>query len=168
MSISNISNGAPPATGSPLKTSRPADGVVRPESEAFARADADAGTPDQGVYVDLSPLARRMSAQDSGKLGAAGHADIDESGLPSVVKDLLKRIRELKEQLRDLQQQMRQIQSDASLSPEQRQAQLQQLMGQIQAVSAALSTANSALGKALKQQTLSPDQLSQVASFLAS
>lgn len=167
MSISSIPNHAPSSTNERLTSTERTNSATLPESEAPGRADSDTSTAEKSVYVDLSPLARRMSSQGGGKNGAVDHADIDQSDLPSVVKDLLKRIRELKQQLRELQQQMQQVQSDASLSPEQRQTKLQQLQGQIQAVSAALSTANSALGKAVKQQNLSQGQLTEVTSFLA-
>lgn len=168
MSVSSIQVGAQQSVNDRLKTA----GQTAPtaaqsgQDEPSPQASGD-DTREKSVYVDLSPVARMLSARADGKAGAASNADIDESDLPKTVKDILKRIRELKEKLQELQQQLRQVQADASLSPEQKQAKAQQLQAQIQSMSAALSSANSALGDALKQQNLSRDQLTQVASLLA-
>lgn len=101
-----------------------------------------------------------MQAADESK---GANSDIEESGLPDNIQQLLKMIREIKKQIADQLAQMAAIMADKSLTPEQvleKTGNAQTALGTLQA---GLITAETALGKSMKD--LSPDLALKAASL---
>lgn len=135
------------------RKSAAAEGVVQ-SSEGDQQALRDS------LRVSLSELGKARSA------GAQKNRDIDESSLPDVVKDLLKRIRELKEQIEAKKAELKEVMSDQSLDPETKRMKIEVLQGELASLQGALSSANATLLKAIREQDLSDQQMQEVASLI--
>jgi Sec-independent protein translocase protein TatA len=120
-----------------------------------------AGT--EAVKVTLSSEALNRA----GKVASANQ-DIEDSGLPETIQQLLKMIRQLKKQLAEKSAELQAVMTDRSLSEAQRQARLGALQSEIGALSGGLSSASANLAKAMQEQGLSPGQMLQAASLMAS
>ncbi|MGB4074852.1 DUF1931 family protein [Pseudomonas sp.] len=130
-----------------------AEGVVE-SSEGDQQALRDS------LRVSLSELGQARSA------AAQKNRDIDESSLPDVVKDLLKRIRELKEQIEAKKAELEEVMQDQSLDPETKRMKIEALQGELASLQGALSGANATLLKAMGEQNLSDQQMQEVASLI--
>ena len=130
-----------------------AEGVVE-SSEADQQALRDS------LRVSLSELGKARSA------ATQKNRDIDESSLPDVVKDLLKRIRELKAQVEAKKAELEEVMGDQSLDPEAKRIKIEALQGELAALQGALSSANATLIEILREQDLSDQQMQEVASLL--
>src|SRR5690606_3162760 len=80
----------------------------------------------EGLRVSLSELGRSLSAKAEKK-----NQDIDESGLPDSIKQLLKMIRALKAQIAAKEAELKALMADQNLAPEARQAQLEALQSEL-------------------------------------
>ena len=112
------------------------------------------------LRVSLSALGKARSA------AAQKNRDIDESSLPDVVKDLLKRVRELKAQIEAKKAELKEVMSDQSLDPEAKRIKIEALQGQLASLQGALSSANATLIKTLREQDLSDQQMQEVSSLI--
>ncbi|MFJ4195027.1 hypothetical protein [Pseudomonas sp. NPDC089534] len=124
---------------------------------------AQSATPTlvESVKVSLSGAAIEKSA------GAGGdNRDIEESGLPEDIQQLLKMIRKLRQQIAEKNALINAVMADKSLSNEERLAKVAALKGAISALNNGLITANLALAKAMNQSGLSPEQTMKAASLL--
>ena len=130
-----------------------AEGVVA-SSEEEKQALRDS------LRVSLSELGKARSA------AAEKTRDIDESSLPDVVKDLLKRIRELKAQIEAKRNELKEVMQDQSLDPEAKRIKIETLQGELASLQGALSSANATLIKTLREQDLSDQQMQEVASLV--
>ena len=79
---------------------------------------------------------------------------IDESSLPTGLKDLLKRIAEYREKLKEKQQELRDVMNDSALSDEERKARIDALQKEISSYNTALSQAMLQLGETVDQMGL--------------
>jgi hypothetical protein len=135
------------------RKSAAAEGVV-------ASSEADQQALHDSLRVSLSELGKARSA------AAQKNRDIDESSLPDVLKDLLKRIRELKEQIEAKKAELEEVMQDQSLDPESKRIKIEALQGELAALQGALSSANATLLKATREQDLSDQQMQEVASLI--
>lgn len=130
--------------------------VTGPDA-AIDRDDAlsNAATPTlvEGVKVSLSGAAIAKSAGVGGK-----NSDIDESGLPENVQQLLKMIRKLRQQIAEKNAQINALMANKTLSNEERFARIAALKGAISALNNGLITANLSLAKVIDQSGLTADQ----------
>ncbi|MFV0456548.1 MAG: hypothetical protein ACK5NQ_16460 [Pseudomonas sp.] len=128
-------------------------------SSSFQRQASTAErTPEElreGLRVSLSELGRSLSA----KSAEEKNQDIDESGLPDSIKQLLKMIRELKAQIAAKEVELKTLMADQNLSPEARQAQLEALRSELAMLNGAWASANANLIKQLQEQGLSDEQM---------
>ena len=115
----------------------------------------------EGIRVSLSELSKSLSASAGEK-----NKDIDESGLPDSIKDLLKMIRKLKAEIAAKQAELRELMADQGMDPETKRAKADGLQTQLASLNSALSSANANLIKQIREQGLSGEQ-AQVASSLA-
>jgi hypothetical protein len=115
----------------------------------------------EGIKVSLSGAGIEKAA------GAQGDdSDIEESGLPENIQQILKMIRKLQQQIAEKLAEMQAVIRDKRLSPEEIKAKLGALQAFINNLNGGLITANTALGKAMKQAGLTPEQILKAASLL--
>ncbi|WP_065614974.1 hypothetical protein [Pseudomonas moraviensis] len=115
----------------------------------------------EGVKVSLSGAAIAKSAAVGGE-----NSDIDNSGLPENIQQLLKMIRKIQKEIIEKKARMAAVMSDKTLSNEEKINKLAALRGAIAALNSGLITANLALSKVMNQSALSPDQNLKVGSLL--
>lgn len=116
----------------------------------------------EGVKVSLSGASIEKSA------GAGGdNRDIEESGLPENIQQLLKMIRKLQKQIAEKKALIEAIMADKRLSNEEKTIKVASLRGAIAALNTGLITANLALSKVVGQSGLTADQNMKVGSLLA-
>jgi len=108
----------------------------------------------EGLRVSLSELGRSLSAKTEKK-----NQDIDESGLPDSIKQLLKMIRELKAQIAAKEAELKALMADQNLAQEARQVQLEALQSELAMHNGAWASANANLIKQLQKQGLSDEQM---------
>lgn len=122
-------------------------------------------TPEEvrdGLRVSLSELGKSLSASK----GEANNKDIDESGLPDSIKDLLKMIRKLKAEIAAKQAELKALMADQSLDAETKRAKADALQTELSSLNSALTSANANLIRQMREQGLSKEQM-QTASSLA-
>lgn len=129
-----------------------ADGVDGVEKDDQALRDS--------LRVSLSELGKARSA------AAQKNQDIDDSSLPDLIKDLLKRIRALKEQIEAKKEELNAVMSDQSLDPEAKRLKIETLQSELASLQGALSSAHATLLKALREQGLTNQQMQEVSSLL--
>lgn len=135
-------------------------------NDAASDRDADAlttATPTlvEGVKVSLSGAAIAKSAAVGGE-----NSDIDNSGLPENIQQLLKMIRKIQKEIIEKKARMAAVMSDRTLSNEEKINKLAALRGAIAALNGGLITANLSLSKVMNQSALNPDQNLKVGSLL--
>ena len=128
-----------------------ADGVDGVEKDDQALRDS--------LRVSLSELKARSAA-------AQKNQDIDDSSLPDLIKDLLKRIRALKEQIEAKKEELNAVMSDQSLDPDAKRLKIETLQSELASLQGALSSAHATLLKALREQGLTDQQMQEVSSLL--
>lgn len=114
----------------------------------------------EGIRVSLSGASIKKAAE------SAGNSDIEESGLPDNIQQILKMIRKLKQQIAEKMAEMQAVMADRSLTPEQARAKAGSLQSAIATLTSGLMTATAALSKAMKAAGLSPEQLMKAASLI--
>lgn len=142
--------------------SLPTTGRTAADDEASTGSSALA-TPTlvEGVKVSLSGAAIAKSSSAGGS-----NRDIEESGLPENIQQLLKMIRKLQQQILEKKAQMAAVMADKRLSNEEKINKLAALRGAIAGLNSGLITANLALVKVMNQSGLTPDQNMKVGSLL--
>ncbi|WP_166222344.1 hypothetical protein [Pseudomonas atagonensis] len=115
----------------------------------------------ESVKVSLSGAAIEKSASAGGD-----NRDIEESGLPENIQQLLKMIRQLQQQIAEKNARIKAVMADKTLSTEERIAKLAALKGAIAALNNGLITANLSLSKVMNQSNLTPEQTMKTAALL--
>lgn len=114
----------------------------------------------EGIKVSLSGAGLTKAA------GAHGdNKDIEESGLPENIQQILKMIRRLQQQIAEKVARMQAVMADKRLSAEERRAKLGALQAAIATLNGGLITANMSLSKAMSQSNLTPEQVLKTASL---
>lgn len=140
---------------------------VIPATPSDARAgraeepEQRAAVPSEGIKVALSLKGLEVSGSN------AGDADIDESGLPEAVRQLLKMVRKIQKELAEANRQLEALMRDRSLDPVEMLKKTAALQARVSALSASLNTVNFGLVRALRQETLTPDQLGKAMKLLS-
>lgn len=107
----------------------------------------------EGITVTISGAALQKVAEAS----KTANSDIEESGLPDNIQQILKVIRLLKQQIAEKLAEMQAVMADKSLTPEQAQARVGNLQTALAGLNAGLMTANTSLAKAMKDSGLSAE-----------
>lgn len=115
----------------------------------------------EGVKVSLSGVGIEKAAGSKDD-----NRDIEESGLPNNIQQILKMIRKLKQQIAEKMAELQTVMADKRLTPEQIRAKAGALQSALATLNGGLLTANTALAKAMKEAGLSPEQLLKAASLL--
>ncbi|WP_426189790.1 hypothetical protein [Pseudomonas sp. NFXW11] len=97
---------------------------------------------------------------------AGGDRDIEESGLPENVQQILKMIRKLQQQIAERLARLQALMADKRLSPEEARAKVTALQADLANLNGALLTANATLAKVLRESGLTPEQLQKAAALL--
>ncbi|MCY1344193.1 hypothetical protein D9M69_302250 [compost metagenome] len=118
----------------------------------------DADAMRQGIRVSLSELGKARATEKNG--------DIDQSGLPDGIKELLKLIRAIKAQIAERQAELEAIAADRSLDDEARMQRLEAVRAELASLHSALTSANLNLAKAIREAGLSDDQQLEVGKLL--
>jgi hypothetical protein len=129
--------------------------------DPFQAANGAVAPGAEGVKVSLSGAGQSKSSAAQG-----ANSDIEESGLPENIQQLLKMIRKLQQQIAEKMAEMQAVLADKHLTPEQTKARLGSLQAALAGLNAGLLTANNALAKAMKTSGLSPEQVLKAASLL--
>lgn len=117
-------------------------------------------TPPPSIQIQLSEEGLfKVAEGDKNK-------DIDESNLPGVIKDLLKRIRELKEQLQEVTQKIQEVAHDSQLTDEERTAELKALQAEMSNIDKALRDAMNTLNQTMRELKFDKAQKEEVSSLL--
>lgn len=115
----------------------------------------------EGVKVSLSGASIEKAASVGGE-----NSDIEDSGLPENIQQLLKMIRKLQKQIAEKKALIEAVMTDKRLSNEEKINKLAALRGAIAALNTGLITANLALSKVVGQSGLTSDQNLKVGSLL--
>lgn len=146
-----------------IKNTRQAILANQAENRANQAEDArqSGAVPSEGIKVDLSLKGLEVASKQT------GDADIDESGLPESVRQLLKMIRKLQKELAEANRQLQALMRDRSLDPVEMQKKTAALEARVSALSASLNTVNFGLVRAMSQADLTPDQVGKAMKLLA-
>lgn len=136
----------------------PANGLAG-EDSAIAIGPATSPVA-EGIKVSLSGAGLTKAASSHGD-----NKDIEESGLPENIQQILKMIRRLQKQIAEKVALMQAVMADKRLSAEERRAKLGALQAVIGTLNGGLITANMALSKAMTQSNLTPEQVLKTASL---
>ncbi len=117
----------------------------------------------EGIRVELSLKGLEISSKQQ----AEADAEIDKSGLPESVRQLLKMIRKLQKELAEANRQLQALMRDRSLDPVEMLKKTAALQARVSALSASLNTLNFGLVRAMGQADLSPDDVNKAMKFLA-
>jgi hypothetical protein len=115
----------------------------------------------EGVKVSLSGASIEKAASVGGE-----NSDIEDSGLPENIQQLLKMIRKLQKQIAEKKALIEAVMADKRLSNEEKIIKTAALRGAIAALNTGLITANLALSKVVGQSGLTADQNMKVGSLL--
>lgn len=115
----------------------------------------------EGVKVSLSGVGLQKSSSAAGD-----DRDIEESGLPENIQQLLKMIRKLQQQIAEKLARLQAVMADKHLSPEEAKAKVGSLQSALASLNSGLLTANASLAKAMKEAGLSPEQVMKAASLI--
>ncbi|MHC8321393.1 hypothetical protein ACYZT4_11975 [Pseudomonas sp. GB2N2] len=114
----------------------------------------------EGIKVSLSGAGLGKAAASHGD-----NKDIEESGLPENIQQILKMIRQIQRQIEEKVARMQVVMADKRLSDEERRAKLGALQAAISTLNGGLITANLSLSKAMTQPNLTPEQVLKTASL---
>jgi hypothetical protein len=142
---------------------------LQPLVESSKTATQDESATPTGLQTPVAAEGIRVSLSGAGIKKAAefgANRDIEESGLPENIQQILKMIRKLKQQIAEKMAQIQAVMADRRLTPEQARAKAGTLQSAIATLTSGLITANGALSKAMKVAGLSPEQLLKAASLM--
>lgn len=121
-------------------------------------SNADGGVAgSESVRISISAEALNAAAKHQ-KTQANKNADIEDSGLPKPMQDLLKRIRELREQLAQKQDELQKVMADPQMSEPEKEQWVTRLQAEIAALSGAIVSATQKLDELLDSKNVSDDQ----------
>lgn len=103
----------------------------------------------------------QISKEGKEKLEGEKNADIDQSGLPEDVKEVLKNIRKLQEKIAEKNQELMELLGDKTLPEDEMKRKRDFLTTTIRGMQSALSVATNALNNAMSSNNLSSDSRSQ-------
>jgi hypothetical protein len=148
--------------GSSGVASVPSTARTGTDSEQNA-ASAPLATPTlvEGVKVSLSGASIEKAFSAGGE-----NSDIEDSGLPENVQQLLKMIRKLQKEIAEKKARMAAVMSDRTLTNEAKVNMLAALRGAIAALNTGLISANLALSKVMDQSGLTSEQNLKLGSLL--
>ncbi|HEX4546839.1 hypothetical protein [Pseudomonas sp.] len=115
----------------------------------------------EGVKVSLSNASIEKAFSAGGE-----NSDIEDSGLPENVQQLLKMIRKLQKEIAEKKARMAAVMTDKRLTNEEKVNMLAALRGAIAALNTGLISANLALSKVMDQSGLSAEQNLKLGSLL--
>lgn len=126
-------------------------------------ASAPLATPTlvEGVKVSLSNASIEKAFSAGGE-----NSDIEDSGLPENVQQLLKMIRKLQKEIAEKKARMAAVMSDKTMTNEAKVNMLAALRGAIAALNTGLISANLALSKVMDQSGLTSEQNLKLGSLL--
>ena len=154
--IGTLNPGNSGVTSSPGTTQTAAGD--EPDAEASLLATP---TLVEGVKVSLSGAAMAKTFSAGGE-----NSDIEDSGLPENVQQLLKMIRKLQKEIAEKKARMAAVMADKTLTNEAKVNMLAALRGAIAALNTGLISANLALSKVMDQSGLSAEQNLKLGSLL--
>ncbi|BBN63033.1 MULTISPECIES: hypothetical protein [Pseudomonas] len=122
-----------------------------------------ASVTESSAVSSVTPSAVKVQISNEGqeKLESEKNADIDQSGLPEDVKEVLKNIRKLQDQIAEKNQELMELLNDKTLSEDERKRQRELLTSTIRSMQSALSQATSALNNAMSSNNMDSDSRSQ-------
>ncbi|VVO41247.1 hypothetical protein [Pseudomonas fluorescens] len=143
--------------------------LIESTSDTARQQTSTSKTPEksktvEGVTVTISGAALQKAAGT----GKTANSDIEESGLPDNIQQILKMIRLLKQQIAEKLGEMQAVMADRSLTPEQAQARVANLQTALGGLNAGLITANASLAKAMKDSGLSAEAVMKAMSLAMS
>ncbi|GGK32704.1 hypothetical protein SAMN04490189_0510 [Pseudomonas koreensis] len=154
--IGTLNPGNKGVTSSPGTAQTAAGDEPGPEASLLATP-----TLVEGVKVSLSGAAMTKTFSAGGE-----NSDIEDSGLPENVQQLLKMIRKLQKEIAEKKARMAAVMADKTLTNEAKVNMLAALRGAIAALNTGLISANLALSKVMDQSGLSAEQNLKLGSLL--
>jgi peptidoglycan hydrolase CwlO-like protein len=122
-----------------------------------------ASVTESSAVSSVTPAAAKVQISNEGqeKLESEKNADIDQSGLPEDVKEVLKNIRKLQDKIAEKNQELMELLNDKTLSEDDKKRQRELLTSTIRSMQSALSQATSALNNAMSSNNMDSDSRSQ-------
>ncbi|AZG86990.1 hypothetical protein N032_15765 [Pseudomonas syringae pv. pisi str. PP1] len=122
-----------------------------------------ASVTESSAVSSVTPAAAKVQISKEGqeKLESEKNADIDQSGLPEDVKEVLKNIRKLQDKIAEKNQELMELLNDKTLSEDDKKRQRELLTSTIRSMQSALSQATSALNNAMSSNNMDSDSRSQ-------
>ncbi|ELQ11541.1 hypothetical protein A988_10144 [Pseudomonas syringae BRIP39023] len=122
-----------------------------------------ASVTESSAVSSVTPAAVKVQISKEGqeKLESKRNADIDRSGLPEDVKEVLKNIRKLQDKIAEKNQELMELLNDKTLSEDEKKRQRELLTSTIRSMQSALSQAMSALNNAMSSNNMDSDSRSQ-------
>lgn len=122
-----------------------------------------ASVTESTAVSSVTPAAAKVQISKEGqeKLQSEKNADIDQSGLPEDVKEVLKNIRKLQDQIAEKNQELMELLNDKTLPEDEKKRQRELLTSTIRSMQSALSQATSALNNAMSSNNMDSDSRSQ-------
>jgi len=133
---------------------------VQPAATTMPGQGEESARAKPGVHVDISVLGRQKLEQ------ANKDKDIDDSELPSHVKQSLKMIRRKQELLKQKQEELEKAQQDPALQGKQKEEKLKALKAEISDLQRMISSMKSELLKAAEKQDYSAEQMKSIATLM--
>ncbi|MCF4994570.1 hypothetical protein GIW70_05800 [Pseudomonas syringae] len=130
------------------------------------RADTDSLTSPSATLVESVKVSLSTAGLDKSSHSGGDNRDIEESGLPENIQQLLKMIRQLQQQIAEKNARIQAVMADKRLSIEEKIAKLAALRGAIAGLNSGLITANLALSKVMNPSNLTPEQTMKTAALL--
>lgn len=155
ISAISLAQSGMPASIEPAKNTQAA--ASKSQQSAPDKEDAP---PAQGVKVTISGAAIKAARAEKSE-----YSDIEDSGLPESIQNILKMIRELKKKIAEQMAKLQAVMTNRSLSPEQARSQARALQSELASLNAALTTASNSLNKAMKDAALSSDSVIKATSL---
>ena len=122
-----------------------------------------ASVTESSAVSSVTPAAVKVQISKEGqeKLESERNADIDRSGLPEDVMEVLKNIRKLQDKIAEKNQELMELLNDKTLSEDEKKRQRELLTSTIRSMQSALSQAMSALNNAMSSNNMDSDSRSQ-------
>ncbi|PLR60323.1 hypothetical protein QCBJ_28125 [Pseudomonas sp. QC2] len=141
-----------PASTGVQSFSEPKDLVAEAKAAKAAKDLKDSTTAplrapkeEEGVKVTISGAALKALSDVK-----QSNNDIEESGLPDNVQQVLKMIRQIKAQIAEKQAELQAVMADKRLTPEEARIKISNLQGALSSLQASLVTAQTSLAKTMK------------------
>lgn len=153
LTAENDNSKATPLAGSINTVAQAAAATQPAQDEQPAKAQS-------GIQVDISALGRKKLEQ------ANKDKDIEDSELPSHVKQTLKMIRRNQERLKQKQEELAKAQQDPSLQGKQKEEKLKALQAEIADLQKMISSMKTELLKAAEKEDYSDEQMKSLSALM--